>query len=115
VEHGEQVGLQDNFAYTQGSEPGPDLLSNGGCLLTGHCDQRDRRPFGASQGCCCLFCGEPDGVRGLADAGSRRISPACAAVAVGAPRGVERNSASAGATRVEGQKDLFQFGLISCE
>jgi len=27
---------------------------------------------------------------------------------------VERHSAGAGAARVDSQKDLFQFGLISC-
>jgi hypothetical protein len=115
VEHGEQVVLEDDFADAQGSEPGHDLLSKGGCFLTSHGNQGNRRPFGASQGCCRLLSCQHYGVRGLAEACRRRIPAASAAVAVSTPRKVERGSAGAGATRIESQKDLFQFGLISCE
>ena len=106
--------LQDHLADAQRSQPLRDLLSKGGGLLPGHGKQGERRPFGASQACCGLLGGESDGVRGLRDAGCRWIPAASAAVAGCAPRGVEGDSASAGAARVDSQKDLFQFGLISC-
>ena len=57
---------------------------------------------------------EPDGVHGLADACRCRIPAAGAAVAVRAPRKVEHDSAGAGATGIDSEKDLFQFGLIGC-
>jgi hypothetical protein len=115
VEYAEQVVLEDNLANAQRSEPAHDLLSKGGCFLAGHRNQGQRRPFGASQTCGRLLSGEPYGVHGLADAYRRRIPAARAAVAVSAPRKVERDRAGAGATRIDSQKDLFQFGLISCE
>jgi hypothetical protein len=114
VEHGEQVVLEDNMADAERSEPGHDLLSKGKGFLTGHRYQCHRRLFGASQGCCRPLSSEPYGVGGLGDACCRRIPAASAAVAVCAPRKVERDSAGAGATRIDSQKDLFQFGLISC-
>ena len=106
--------LEDHLADTQRSEPARDLLSKGSGLLAGHGKQGQRRPFGAGQACCGLLSGEPDGVRSLADACRRWIPAASAAVAVCAPRKVKRDSAGAGAARVDSQKDLFQFGLISC-
>jgi hypothetical protein len=114
VEHAEQIVLEDHLADTQRSEPARDLLSKGSGLLAGHRKQGQRRPFGASQASCGLLRGEPYRVRGLADACRRRIPAAGAAVAACAPRKVERDSAGAGAARIDGQEDLFQFGLISC-
>ena len=114
VEHGEQVVLEDNLSDAERSEPGHNLLSKGGGFFAGHRNQGHRRPFGASQGCRRLLSGELYGVRGLADTCRRRIPAAGAAVAVRTPGKVERNSAGAGATRIDSQKDLFQFGLIGC-
>jgi hypothetical protein len=61
-----------------------------------------------------LLGSEPYGVRGLADACRGGIPGTRAAVAVRAPRKVERDSAGAGAARIDSEEDLFQFGLISC-
>ncbi len=114
VEHAEQIVLQDHLADTQRSEPVRDLLSKGSGLLAGHGKQGQRRRFEASQACCGLLSGEPDSADGLEDACRRRIAAAGAAIAVCAARKVERDSAGAGAARVDSQKDLFQFGLIGC-
>jgi hypothetical protein len=106
--------LQNHLADTQRSQPARDLLSKGSGLLPGHGKQGYRRPFRASQACYGLLGGDSDGVRGLPDACRRRIPAAGAAIAECATGKVERDSACAGAARIDSQKDLFQFGLISC-
>jgi hypothetical protein len=106
--------LEDNLSDAEWSEPAHKLLSKGGGLLAGHRNQGHQRPFGASQGCRRLLSGEPYGVRGLAYTCCGRIPAAGAAVAVRTSGKVERDSAGAGATRIDSQKDLFQFGLIGC-
>ena len=114
MEHPEQVVLQDHLADTQGGEAVGDLLPKGSGLFPGHGKQGQRRPFGASQACCGLLSGEHDSADGLGDACRRWIPAAGAAIAGCAPRKVERDSAGAGAARIDSQKGLFQFGLISC-
>ena len=106
--------LENHLAHSQRGEPVRDLLSKGSGLLTGHGKQGYRRPFRASQACYGLLGGDSDSVRGLPDACRRRIPAAGAAIAECAPGKVERDSAGAGAARIDSQKDLFQFGLISC-
>jgi hypothetical protein len=106
--------LQDHLADTQRSQPARYLLSKGSGLLPGHGKQGRRRPFGASHACCGLLGGDSDGVHGLPDACRRRIPAASAAITECAPGKVERDSAGAGAARIDSQKDLFQFGLIGC-
>ena len=102
----------DHSRY-QRSEPSETCVEGSG-LLAGHGKQGQRRRFEASQACCGLLSGEPDSADGLEDACRRRIAAAGAAIAVCAARKVERDSAGAGAARVDSQKDLFQFGLIGC-
>jgi hypothetical protein len=114
VEDAEQIVFEDHLADTQRGESARDLPSKGSRFLAGHRKQRQRRPFGASQACCGLLSGKPYGVRRLADACRGRIPGTRAAVAVCAPRKPERDSAGAGAARIDSKEDLFQFGLISC-
>ena len=114
MKHAEQIVFEDHLADTERGESARDLPSKGSGLLAGHRKQGQRRSSGASQACCGLLDGEPDGVRGLADACRGRIPGTRAAVAVCAPRQVERDSAGARAARIDSKKDLFQFGLIGC-
>jgi hypothetical protein len=114
VKHAEQIVFQDHLLDTQRGESARDLLPKGSGFLAGHRKQGQRRPSGAGQACCGLLSCEPYGARGLADACRGRISGTRAAVAVCAPRKVERDSAGAGAARIDSKENLFQFGLISC-